>query len=428
MKAKTLAIGSPVLLSLVLATAPTIVSAVEQAGKRIHLQVNEPSPAQRTCAKNALTCQKKTPAKAIAAAGTTTKGKTSSSSQSSSSSHAETLTDDYNTMYFGSFTIGSNNQHFTGILDTGSSNVWVPGSNCTSSACQHKERFDQASSTTFTTKNQPLSITYGTGQMEGIVGSDSVTMGGLTVDNQGFGVASQLSDNFLASPFDGIFGLAYKSLAKDQVTPWMDNAVQQGLIDKAIFSFYLSNDPGKGDARLIIGEPDPDYYQGEIEWHPLQSLRGNAPEDLYYNITFDGIYSGNQQVPLLCNYVGSCKAIVDSGTSLIVGPSEDIENILNTLNLNPDCSNLNEQPSLNFMIGGNNYEVPPEFYVVKRINQTGQAECTPGLAPSNMTFWIFGDAFMRAFYTIFDQGESRVGFAKLASHLQTPEALRIVHH
>uniref|UniRef100_UPI002147A7F5 pepsin-like aspartyl protease n=1 Tax=Endozoicomonas sp. ONNA2 TaxID=2828741 RepID=UPI002147A7F5 len=334
------------------------------------------------------------------------------------------LTDKQNTQYFGTFTMGAQQQQFTGVLDTGSSNIWAPESNCYSPGCQGKEKFNPNLSNTFSTYDQELSIQYGTGSMQGYVGYDTVTFGGITVSNQGIGLASQLSDDFQNAPFDGIFGLAYQSIASDQVTPWMDNAVAQGLIPKAIFSFYLSNTPANGSGRLIIGEPDPDYYQGDITWHPLQSLATGGPVDAYYNIAFDGIAVNNDSIPLTCQSEGQCRAIVDSGTSLIVGPANDIASIQNALNINPDCSNLNEQPNLVFTIDGNSYTVPPEFYVVKQVDWWGQEQCTAGLAPGNQDFWIFGDAFMRGFYVVFDKTDSRIAFAQLAESLGAPKVLR----
>ncbi|USE33946.1 pepsin-like aspartyl protease [Endozoicomonas sp. SCSIO W0465] len=334
------------------------------------------------------------------------------------------LTDHQNTQYYGTFTMGSQKQQFTGVLDTGSSNIWTPETNCYTPGCEGKEKFNPNLSSTFFTEDQELSIQYGTGSMQGYVGYDTVTFGGITVTNQGIGLASQLSDDFQNSPFDGIFGLAYKSIASDQVTPWMDNAVTQGLIPKAVFSFYLSNTPGNGTGRLIIGEPDPDYYQGDITWHPLQPLETGGPVDFYYNIAFDGIAVNNDSIPLSCQSQGNCRAIVDSGTSLIVGPANDITNLQNALNINPDCSNLDEQPDLVFTIDDTRYSVPPEFYVVKQVDWWGQEQCTAGLAPGNQDFWIFGDAFMRGFYVVFDKTDSRIAFATLAEELSAPGELR----
>ena len=394
----------PILLSQALGThADSAKNTIDEqqiasGGKRTYIQVFEPTVEQRVQSSELIT---QTPEEGEV-----------------------TLTDKQNTQYYGTFTMGSQKQQFTGVLDTGSSNIWTPEINCYTPGCEGKEKFNPNLSRTFSTNDQALSIQYGTGSMQGYVGYDTVTFGGITVTNQGVGLASQLSDNFQNSPFDGIFGLAYKSIASDQVTPWMDNAVAQGLIPKAIFSFYLSNTPANGAGRLIIGEPDPDYYQGDITWHSLQSLETGGPVDFYYNIAFDSIAVNNDSIPLSCQYQGHCRAIVDSGTSLIVGPANDIASIQNALTINPDCSNLHEQPDLVFTIDGTRYTVTPEFYVVKQVDWWGQEQCTAGLAPGNQNFWIFGDAFMRGFYVVFDKTESRVAFAKLAEKLAAPRELR----
>ena len=150
-----------------------------------------------------------------------------------------------------------------------------------------------------------------------------------------------------------------------------------------------------------------------------------GPADFYYNIVFDGIDVDSTSIPLTCQYEGTCHAIVDSGTSLIVGPAQDIANIHNALNLNPDCSNLDDQPDLVFNIGGIKYTVPPRFYVVRQTDWWGQEQCVAGLSQGGEDFWIFGDAFMRAFYVIFDQTDSEVGLATLADSLNNPQNLRV---
>lgn len=336
------------------------------------------------------------------------------------------LTDKHNLQYFVEFQLGSKNQAFSAIMDTGSSNIWVPGSNCVSEACQGKASFDPSSSDTYSTQHEQLTIQYGTGSMEGEVGYDSVTFGGVTVKNQGFATAYELSNDFLNSPFDGSFGLAYRSIASDEVTPWIDNAVKQGLIPKAIFSFYLSNDPDDGTGRLIIGEPDPDYYQGDITWHSLKPIQTGGVADFYYNIEFNSIDVGDNSVPLTCQSSGNgaCHAIVDSGTSPIVGPAADIQNILSYLNIASDCSNISEQPNLEFTIGDYIYSVSPEFYVIKSVLPDGNEQCMPGLSTGDDEQWIFGDAFMRSHYVVFDKTDSRVGFAALPDRLSKPEKVR----
>lgn len=67
-----------------------------------------------------------------------------------------------------------------------------------------------------------------------------VQVGGISVTNQEFGI-SQTEAPFMAHmQADGILGLAFQSIASDNVVPVFDNMVQQKLVSQPLFSVYLS--------------------------------------------------------------------------------------------------------------------------------------------------------------------------------------------
>lgn len=51
--------------------------------------------------------------------------------------------------YYGSFELGSPPQKFLGCFDTGSADVWVPSSSCTSTSCEEHTEFNSGESSTY---------------------------------------------------------------------------------------------------------------------------------------------------------------------------------------------------------------------------------------------------------------------------------------
>ena len=67
-----------------------------------------------------------------------------------------------------------------------------------------------------------------------------VQVGGLSVANQVFGI-SQTEAAFMAHmKADGILGLAFQTIASDNVVPVFDNMIKQNLVSQPLFSVYLS--------------------------------------------------------------------------------------------------------------------------------------------------------------------------------------------
>lgn len=77
-------------------------------------------------------------------------------------------------------------ESFDVVLDTGSSDLWIAGPECTSCTSDQIPTFDTSKSTTFQSATTSATISYGSGEVTGTVGSDTVTMAGFTVENQNF--------------------------------------------------------------------------------------------------------------------------------------------------------------------------------------------------------------------------------------------------
>uniref|UniRef100_A0A8C3RIX2 cathepsin E n=1 Tax=Chelydra serpentina TaxID=8475 RepID=A0A8C3RIX2_CHESE len=324
--------------------------------------------------------------------------------------------------YFGQISIGTPPQNFTVLFDTGSSNLWVPSIYCVSKACG---KFEPSESSTYSKVGTPFSIQYGTGSLSGIIGSDQVTVSrpishcSFLVghhDSRSFSGSApkEPGNTFLDAEFDGILGLAYPSLAVDGINPVFDNMMAQNLVDLPIFSVYMNRNPDSSvGGELLFGGFDPSHFSGTLNWVPV-TKQG------YWQIQLDNIQVGGTVA--FC--AEGCQAIVDTGTSLITGPSKEIKEMQNYIGAVPmdgeytvECNNLNVMPDVTFTINGNPYTLSPQAYTLMvQDNSDGMALCTSGFQGLNMQppagpLWILGDVFIGQFYSVFDRGNNRVGLA-----------------
>ncbi|XP_004685619.1 PREDICTED: cathepsin E [Condylura cristata] len=315
--------------------------------------------------------------------------------------------------YFGTISIGSPPQNFTVIFDTGSSNLWVPSVYCTSPACRTHVNFIPSESNTYSAVGRHFFIQYGTGSLSGVIGADQVSVEGLTVVGQQFGESvTEPGQTFVNAEFDGILGLGYPNLAVGGVTPVFDNMVAQQLVELPMFSVYLSRDSeGGAGSEVTFGGYDYSHFSGSLNWVPV-TTQG------YWQIALDSIQVGGSV--MFCQE--GCQAIVDTGTSLITGPTDNIKQLQKAIGAGQvhgeyavECVNLNVMPDVTFTINGVPYTLQPTAYTLLDFVD-GVEYCSSGfqgldIQPPAGPLWILGDVFIRQFYSVFDRGNNRVGLA-----------------
>ncbi|XP_069760180.1 uncharacterized protein [Narcine bancroftii] len=294
---------------------------------------------------------------------------------------SEHLSNYMDAQYYGEISIGTPPQTFTVVFDTGSSNLWVPSAYCISDACKSHQRFQSFFSSTYSPKGSSFSIRYGTGQIVGMLGKDKVRIGNITVQGQEFGESVyEPGSTFTLAQFDGILGLGYSSLAVGGAIPVFDRMMHQGLLKSPIFSFLLNS----------------------IKFHNIVVCRNGCP------------------------------AIVDTGTSLIGGPYMAIKAMLHDFadsqigmgEFVVACKKILKLPNVTITIAGVEYVFEAKDYV-KKFEEENPV-CLYGFQAVNIyssdePLWILGDVFLAKFYTIFDRGNDRVGFAKARYLLNSRE-------
>ncbi len=326
-----------------------------------------------------------------------------------------TITDYMNAQYYGEINIGTPGQSFNVIFDTGSSNLWVPSSQC--KKCSNHKLYDHTKSNSYQSNGTNFNIQYGSGNVNGFISSDTVTLGDFKVPNIEFAeVTKEPGLVFKESKFDGIMGLAWKSISVDDIEPVFNQMIDSHIIQNKIFSFYLSSDMNT-NGELIFGGYNKKRVKNGIFYVPLTS-------ETYWEINMKSLTIINQSM------ISINRAIVDTGTSLLVGPTQDIKNLadmigakhifLNKNEYKYPCDKINELPKIDIELCNDSkkckiFELYPNDYIIRQ-SLGNQTMCLLGftgmdIPEPNGPLFILGDIFIRKFYTIFDVGNKRIGFS-----------------
>ncbi|KAG9104525.1 Type I transmembrane sorting receptor [Ceratobasidium sp. 370] len=312
-------------------------------------------------------------------------------------------------LWAGEITIGTPPQAFLIDFDTGSADLWVPSSTCTTGGCKGHKTFDVSKSSTVKPQSGNFSISYGDGSTSsGPIFTDTVTVAGLTAKDQFFSAVTAESDSFAQDPSDGLMGLAFSSISEMGKPTFIDNLKSAGAIKSSVFAFKLS----ASGAELFIGGTNSKLFTGDITFSPLTSKT--------FWLTTGAATAGGSEA-----YTGGM--IIDSGTTLVVGPKASVDSFWQVAGgqkcdssacggdgfYTYDCES---PPSVAFKFGDTSFAMSPESLTIGATDDSkktcvGSIMSTEGV-PDNA--WIVGDAFMKNVYTVFDEENSQVGFAKLA--------------
>ncbi|KAK3188426.1 hypothetical protein Dsin_027987 [Dipteronia sinensis] len=242
--------------------------------------------------------------------------------------------------YYGEIGIGTPPQKFTVIFDTGSSNLWVPSSQCYfSPACFFHSKYKSSQSSTYKKNGESAAIQYGTGSISGFFSYDSVKVGDLVVKDQEFIEAtSEPGMTFLVAKFDGILGLGFQEISVGNAVPVWYNMVKQGLTKDPVFSFWLNRNQKEAEGgEIVFGGVDPKHFKGVHTYVPV-TRKGYWQFDMG-DVLISGKPTG------YC--AAGCKAIADSGTSLLTGPTTVITMINQAIGVsgvvNKECKAVVEQ-------------------------------------------------------------------------------------
>ncbi|KAF9925230.1 hypothetical protein BGZ67_008806 [Mortierella alpina] len=164
------------------------------------------------------------------------------------------------TYYYGEISIGTPPQRFRVIFDTGGSTfIWIPDSNCRSSACQNHQKFNRNVSTSYEDIGDTWRLEYADGSaVSGELGSDQVSVNGLKV-RQTLGFAGQVSGLYVNRKYDGVVGLGAAAMVPGSNIPtFMKTAIDGRVLSEPVFSVYFPSLRHGANAKgeIVVGGMD----------------------------------------------------------------------------------------------------------------------------------------------------------------------------
>ncbi|KAF7365422.1 Acid protease [Mycena venus] len=319
---------------------------------------------------------------------------------------SEPLTDFEEDLWFGTITVGTPPQTLTVDFDTGSSDTFLPAVGC-DATCDGHTLYDPAASSTAVNTTDPFFLQFGAGNATGFVFTDTVTIAGLTAQSQAVGASNHYSVEFEVDNFppDGLVGMAFPALAVFGDNPLFTTLADQGTVPP-VFGVKLA-DTG---SELFLGGVDTALFTGAFR-------NVSLIEEDFYALNLQALDVNNKVVATANGVV----AIVDTGTTLLIGDDEGVEILYSAIPGSKDASAIlgpgfftvpcNRIPTVGIELGNQVFNVAPAIFNLGVLEGN---DCVGGVTSlDGVPFWVLGDIFLRNFYTVFDQGNARVGFATL---------------
>ncbi|ORY88600.1 aspartic peptidase domain-containing protein [Leucosporidium creatinivorum] len=443
-----------------------------------------PSEGQGEVEKRQLLRERATTALSVARLPSTTSGgsasrTTSANSSSATASHTVGRVDVMNfeadLAYYATVGVGVPPQYINTILDTGSADLWIADSTCTTSTgCNSITTLNSSSSTTAVDMNTSFSVKYGSGSASGDIWQDYVSFAGYNVSSQAFALVDTVSTDLLSGNLSGLMGLGWQPLAASGVTPFWQNLYQAGVLPFPGFAFALTRfvnvttasavEPG---GLLTFGYLNTTLFQGEINYVDIPDglesywvvqLEGvslyrmsnatnstttttsssSASSTTLSSATFisdslpiaEAASTSHPTLQRTNITMDSAMVAIDTGTTLIGGPKDLVEQVYagieGSLAATGDYAGYYSYPcaaevNVSLTFGGVSYNMTSDDFNLGPFGTTNNVSTCLGaffdlsLSSTSKITWVIGAAFLKNVFSVFRASPPSVGFALLSS-------------
>lgn len=315
---------------------------------------------------------------------------------------AVALHNQHNARYTALLYLGTPPQPVRCIFDTGSSRTWIS-----------PKRFVASKSSSWRLLGpEAFQIAhFGTGSsLQGRLGSDCVLLEAPVGDSRcqfriHFALNTEQSGaKMFDAQFGCLVGLAMLPRSARFPSSFINTIVSQAVLRMPAVSFYLSTHPAQTSA-LLIGMPDPIYFHPPLVYVDLDDNQSPFWQTHLLGVRVDTMLLPGE----------SRRVVIDTGTSLLSGPSREVEWLRRAIRVDSNCVSISALPVIAFELNGLTLNLRPQHYVVRMWNRTtGAVACSLAISAldTRVPRWVLGNVFQRQYFVTFDAGSRRIGFAR----------------
>ncbi|KAG8936709.1 hypothetical protein FRC02_011991 [Tulasnella sp. 418] len=221
-------------------------------------------------------------------------------------------------------------QEFTVTIDTASSDLWLASEDCQLDVCQSIPLYKN--STSLYATNEPFKLEYLSGGVAGQVSYETIRFGRFEITSQVFGLVSNFSGIDVASSgSSGILGLAFPkpaAISAKNGPTILENIMNSIPAGSRYFGFMGGR--GSDAGSFTVGQLDDAVVTNRTLLRTQVQANPDGSYD-YWKLPLRSIVINNQTLPLsstrkISNSPGGLPvAVLDTGTTLILGPQEDVD-------------------------------------------------------------------------------------------------------